>query len=176
MKNVYVLVTMLIIGFSVEAQQNRLPNIEVIDGNIPEWLNDSPPENMLWGIGTGKLSNDNASCELAKFNAQANLCQQISGFWETSYTELDNPSLSEKNLLDELNLYKSEFYNLLCSKASEEASFELSELIKVERRTKTKDGIIWYLVSIQKNITNNVAAKIEDYEKNYINSYTENLK
>jgi hypothetical protein len=67
MKNVYVLIIMLIIGFSVEAQQNQLPNIEIIAGNRPEWVESNPPENMFWGIGADKLSSDKASCELAKF-------------------------------------------------------------------------------------------------------------
>jgi hypothetical protein len=60
--------------------------------------------------------------------------------------------------------------------ASEQVAFELSEFIKIERRAKTKDGTIWYLVSIQKVIANNIKIKINDYEKSYVESYRERLK
>jgi hypothetical protein len=162
---------MLIIGFSVEAQQNQLPNIEIIAGNRPEWVEFIPQsENMLWGIGAGKLSSDNASCELAKFDAQTDLCRKISFYAIASYTEWGNPSPAEQSLLDELNLYRDEFNILLCLMASAEVSFELSEFIKVEQRAKTEDGTIWYLVSIQKDIADNIATKISDYEHDYIDS------
>jgi hypothetical protein len=157
----------------VEAQYDQLPNIEIIAGNIPEWHNNLPPENMIWGIGVGNLSSDNASCELAKFNAQVNLCQQISFYIVSTYKL---PSSSEQNLVDELNFYQQEFYNLVCIMALEQVAFELSEFIKIERRAKAKNGTIWYLVSIQKIIANNIITKIGNYEKNYVESYVKDRK
>jgi hypothetical protein len=160
-------------SLTLAAYGQALPNIEIIDGDIPEWYNNSPPENMLWGIGTGKLSSDNASCELAKFNAQGELCRQIS-FYVVSSWQL--PSPSDQKLGEELNLCQQEFSNLVSLMASEQVSFELSEFIKIERRTKTKDGTIWYLASIQRTIANNIKTKIGDYEESYVKSYMERLK
>jgi hypothetical protein len=57
-----------------------------------------------------------------------------------------------------------------------EAAFELSEFIKVEQRAKTEDGTIWYLVSIQKDIADNITTKIRDYEQYYIDSYQKSFR
>jgi hypothetical protein len=176
MKRIYVLVIILITGFSVEAQQNQLPNIEITTDNAPHWLNDLPPADKIWGIGVGKLSTENASCELAKFHAQADICRSISQTIKQVKNELDNPSASEQRLLEKLNLYQNEFYMLLVWMASEEVAFELGEFIKVERRTKTKDGHIWYLASIQKNVANNFEKLILNYVDASVESYLEPLK
>ncbi|MDR2601677.1 MAG: hypothetical protein LBC53_04405 [Spirochaetaceae bacterium] len=176
MKKNYILVIMLIIGFSIEAQQNQLPNIEMTIDNIPDWVysfRSLPSEDKIWGMGAGKLSAENASCELAKFNAQASLCQAISSSMQRIENKMDNPSPSEKRLLYELNFYQNEFYSLLELRAAEQVAFELNEFIKIERRTKTKDGSIWYLVSIQKNNANKFEQIISNYKEKFIESYTE---
>jgi hypothetical protein len=171
MKKACVLVIMLLPGFVVEAQQNQWPNIEISADSTPDWIDDWSENDGIWGIGSGKLSSENASLELAKFNARVSICRSISYSFRYEITELDNPSPSEQNLTDRLNWYQNEFYTLLSLMASEQAAFELSEFIKVERLTKTKDGTIWCLASIQKDIASNLEKTISDYANDFIKSY-----
>jgi hypothetical protein len=175
MKKAYVLVIMLLPGFILEAQQYQWPSIETSADRIPDWLNDMPENDEIWGIGAGKLSSEKASCELAKFNAQASICRSLSYSFRYAETKLDNPSPSEQDLTEKLNWYQNEFYTLRSLMASEQAAFELSEFIKVERLTKTADGTIWCLASIQNDIASkfNLEKAIRDYTNDFIESYPE---
>jgi hypothetical protein len=160
MKKMYVFVIMVIAGFSAGAQQAQLPTIEITADSVPDWLlYDLPSDDKFWGIGRGRLSTENASCEQAKFNAQVETCKQIS-YYRQERTNPNNLSPVEQELEDALAIM-----------ASEQTSFELSEFITVERRTKTKDGTIWYLVSIQKDIANNFEKMVGEYIGEYVESY-----
>jgi hypothetical protein len=178
MKKMYVFVILVITGFSAGAQQAQLPVIEITADSRPGWLHDLSShysEDKLLGIGVGELSTENASCEQAKFMAQAEICGQISHYIREVRTELSNPSSSEQGLVDKLNLYQNECYKLLSSMALDQVAFELSEFITVEQRTKTKDGNIWYLVSIQKDTADNFVKKIVDYQIRFVESYAKDL-
>jgi hypothetical protein len=54
------------------------PDTRVSDPNVPEWLNDFPPEDVLWGIGSAKQSTDNMSLTLAEARARQNIANQLS--------------------------------------------------------------------------------------------------
>jgi hypothetical protein len=129
-------------------QQNVIPKLEEIVGNVPDWLGDYPPEDVLWGIGVGGLSTTNASCEQAKFNAQSDICRQLSMYLMHVENSHDDPSFG--HTIAKLNLYQNEFYTLLSIEASNQTTFELSEFIKIDKRTKTADGSIWYRVYLTK--------------------------
>jgi hypothetical protein len=160
MKNtIFVFLAILLLNSCVN-QQSKL---EEITNNIPDWINDVPPEDVLWGIGIGNLSTVKASCELAKFNAQTDISRQIS-----SYISDVSHSIEQ----EQPNDYKKEFYMFLLINASEQVSFELSELVKIERKTKTADGNVWYLLSIRKKDAENIFVIIDDYVKKYFKSYT----
>jgi hypothetical protein len=50
----------------------------VNDPNVPEWLNEFPPEDVLWGIGSAKQSTENMSMTMAEARARQNLANQLS--------------------------------------------------------------------------------------------------
>jgi hypothetical protein len=156
----------------VVVERNRLiefnlPKIEEINSNTPSWLGDVAPEDMIWGIGEGYLSTLNASCEQAKFNAQVDICRRLATIIRVIEHTSTDPS--NKQIIDRLNLYENEFYVLLSILASEQLSFELSEFIIIERRTKTADGHIWYLLSLRKNDAERITNIVEfgEFYENY---------
>jgi hypothetical protein len=155
-------------------RQNNLPRLEEISENTPEWINDPRPQDTLWGTGVGDLSALNASCEQAKFNAQLDICRQLSVVGKMVENTADN--LSELTIITRLNLYQNEFYNLLSLAASQQASFALSELIKVDRRTRTADGKIWYRVSFPIKEVENIQDSISQYQGQYFNAYLETVE
>jgi len=155
----FVFLTILLLNSCIN-QQSKL---EEINGNTPDWLNNIPPEDVLWGIGIGNLSTVKASCELAKFNAQTDISRQISSYIRDISHSIDQ---------EQLNDYQKEFYMFLLINATEQVSFELSELVKIERKTKTADENVWYLLSIRKREAENIFIIIDDYVKKYFESYT----
>jgi hypothetical protein len=54
------------------------PDTRVSDPNVPEWLNEFPPEDVLWGIGSAKQSTDNMSMQMAESRARQNIANQLS--------------------------------------------------------------------------------------------------
>jgi hypothetical protein len=54
------------------------PDTRVSDPNVPEWLNDFPPEDVLWGIGIAKQSTDNMSMTMAEARARQGIANQLS--------------------------------------------------------------------------------------------------
>jgi hypothetical protein len=155
-------------------RQNNLPRLEEISENTPEWINDPPLQDAVWGIGVGDLSALNASCEQAKFNAQLDICRRLSEVVKIVENTADN--LSELTIITRLNRYQNEFYNLLSLAASQQASFALSELIKVDRRTRTADGKIWYRVSFSIKEARNITDSISQYQEQYFNAYLETVE
>jgi len=145
------------------AQQQKL---EETKGDMPVWLNDIPPEDEIWGIGIGDLSTIKASCELAKFNAQVSISRQIS---HSVISHLTDQS-SQNDLINKINIYQNEYYLSLMDIFSEQVSFELSELVKIERRAKTANGYIWYLLSIKKEDAKNIRETINEYLKTHFES------
>jgi hypothetical protein len=53
-------------------------NARVNDPDVPEWLNEFPPEDVLWGIGSAKQSTENMSMTMAEARARQNIANQLS--------------------------------------------------------------------------------------------------
>ena len=160
------MITVIMFLILVGCEQNKMPKIEEISGNIPDWVSDTLPEDILYGIGVGDLSTINASCEQAKFNAQADICRQVSMY--IMFAEETFDSLK--------TLYQNEFYNLLSINASDQVSFELSEFIKIDKRTRDVDGKIWYRVSLLKKDAKIITNIISQYQKSYFESYIKGVE
>jgi hypothetical protein len=168
------LITVIMFFILIGCEQNKIPKIEEISNNIPDWIEDNPPEDILWGVGEGNLSTVNASCEQAKFNAQADICRQISSIVRHVETSYDDPSM--KNIYEKSDFYENELYMFLFFYCSDQVLFELSEFIKIERRTRTSDGKIWYLVSLRKNDAKNIQPQISQYNETLFNDHIENIE
>jgi len=162
---VFAILAILLLNCCTDQQ----PKLEETKGDTPDWLNNVPPEDVLWGIGIGNLSTVKASCELAKFNAQTDISRQIAYYVKNVSYSTDQPF--QDDLINKLNTYQNEFYKSLMDNISEQVSFELSELVKIERRTKTANGDIWYLLSIKKEDAENISEKINEYLMTHFESY-----
>ena len=166
----FVLVFTAVFVLLLNGCMDQQPKLEEIDSNRPDWLKDVrvQSEDVLWGIGVGDLSTVKASCELAKFSAQVDIIYQISYLDESRRFEFQSTNEPLKyDLIDQLNVYQERFYMFLELIAAGQVSFELSEFIKIERRTKTADGNIWYLLSLRKDDAKNIGAQIDEYVKSY---------
>ena len=104
--------------------------------DLPPWLNESPPEDVIWGIGVAKLSNNRNSAALAELRARSGLVNQLGS--EVSYLYRDDDPV-----FDNLYMY-------FMSQVSTDFSFELMHETRVVRGWTAPDGTYWCLVEMRK--------------------------
>jgi hypothetical protein len=110
------------------------------DPNMPDWLNDFPPEDAMWGIGSARQSSDNLSMTMAENRARVSIAQQLNSMVQnmiTDYARDAGTSGSQANL----SLQES------VSRSLAEAKLTGAKAIK---RWKGPDGTWWYLVEYNK--------------------------
>jgi hypothetical protein len=172
--NLVVIVFWVGFVFPAFTQQNVLPDIEEVkeytDTGYPavidRWYRNAT-EHVLIGIGTGRQSTPEASMEQAKFNAHTDLCRQAAWFSRT--VENSIPDVP-KSVVERLDFYQNLYYAVLSIVASDLAAFELYGLTTIEQRLRTKDGMIWYVVTLDKNKAEKQLESLKETVKNYFES------
>jgi hypothetical protein len=129
-------------------------SLKIKDENTPAWINDFPPEGVLWGIGASKSSIDTLAMETAELRARQDISRQLTtitdGLIETFAQEAgstDNQAALE---------YKQ-------SVARGLTSANLVGAVPV-KRWKAPDGTWWYQIQIDKSAAAQVAAGIIENE------------
>jgi hypothetical protein len=56
---------------------NKKPDAGEKEADLPEWLNDFPPEDVLWGIGVAQTESDGESILLAEDRARTAIARQL---------------------------------------------------------------------------------------------------
>jgi hypothetical protein len=115
---------------------SAIPN----DPNMPDWLNEFPPEDALWGIGSARQSTDNMSMTMAENRARVSISQQLSSVVQnmiTDYTRDAGTSGSQASI----SLQES------VSRSLSEAKLTGAKPLK---RWKGPDGTWWYLLEYKK--------------------------
>jgi hypothetical protein len=110
------------------------------DPNMPEWLNDFPPEDALWGIGSAKQSTDNMSMTMAENRARVSISQQLSSMVQNMITDYTRDA-GTSNSQASISLQES------VSRTMSEAKLTGAKPIK---RWKGPDGTWWYLLEYKK--------------------------
>ncbi|MFP3090715.1 hypothetical protein LQZ21_10355 [Treponema sp. TIM-1] len=157
MKRTYVVFLGFICAALVLISCKSSPNtqsLKIKDENIPEWINDFPPEGLLWGIGSAKSSIDSLAMETAELRARQDISRQLTvitdGLIETFAQEAG--STDSQAALE----YKQ-------SVARGLTSANLVGAIPV-KRWKAPDGTWWYQIQIDKSAAAQVAAGIVENE------------
>jgi outer membrane murein-binding lipoprotein Lpp len=63
------------------------PQATINDPNIPEWLNDFPPEDVLWGTGSAKQSSEQMSMTTAEARARTSVARQLDAKVDAMFTD-----------------------------------------------------------------------------------------
>ena len=116
----------------------------------PEWLNDIPPEDVLWGIGTAKQSSPSMSMTTAESRARVAIARQLQTKVQAMFTD----------------------YNLDAGNVSAQANASLQEDVSRQitnmdvsgarpiKRWEAPDGTWWFLVEFKKSDAKNAVASI----------------
>jgi cbb3-type cytochrome oxidase subunit 3 len=154
MKKVAVMLICLLAVLAAACNSTSKARTTVQDPNTPEWLNDFPPEDVLWGIGTAKQSSEAMSMTMAESRARQNIAFQLNTEVQAMITDYARDAGTTDN----------------------QASLQLAETVGRQltqttlsgvsplKRWKASDGTWWYLVQLKKADAAQAAAGIIDSE------------
>jgi hypothetical protein len=86
-KRYFVCVTALVLALLAAGCGGSPKSQRIDDPNIPEWINDFAPEDVLWGIGTAKQSSDQMSMTTAEARARTSIARQLNAKVEAMFTD-----------------------------------------------------------------------------------------
>jgi len=109
--------------------------------NTPPWLNDFPPENVIWGIGTANQSSPSMSMTTAEARARTAIARQLSTKVQAMFTDYN---LDAGNARNQAN-----------SSLQEDVSRQITNMdvsgARPIKRWQAPDGTWWYLVEFNKS-------------------------
>jgi len=118
--------------------------------NTPEWLNDFPPEDVLWGIGIAKQSSPSMSMTTAEARARVAIARQLSTKVQAMFTDYN---LDAGNVRNQAN-----------TSLQEDVSRQITNMdvsgARPIKRWQAPDGTWWYLVELKKSDARNKVASI----------------
>jgi hypothetical protein len=118
--------------------------------NTPEWLNDFPPEDVLWGIGTAKQSSPTMSMDTAEARARVSIARQLNTKVQNMFTDYN---LDAGNVNAQANASLQENVSRLVT------NMDVSGARPI-KKWEAPDGTWWYLVEYKKSDAKNTVASI----------------
>jgi len=118
--------------------------------NTPEWLNDFPPEDVIWGIGTAKQSSTSMSMTTAEARARVAIARQLNTKVQAMFTDYN---LDAGNVKNQAN-----------TSLQEDVSRQITNMdvsgARPIKRWQAPDGTWWYLVELKKSDARKTVASI----------------
>jgi hypothetical protein len=109
--------------------------------DVPPWLNDFPPDDVIWGIGSAKQSSESMSMTTAEARARTAVARQLETKVQAMFTDYN---LDAGNVRNQAN-----------TSLQEDVSRQITNVdisgAKPIRRWKGADGTWWYLVEMKKS-------------------------
>jgi hypothetical protein len=118
--------------------------------NTPEWLNDFPPEDVLWGIGTAKQSSASMSMTTAEARGRVGIARQLNTKVQAMFTDYN---LDAGNVNNQAN-----------ASLQEDVSRQITNMdvsgARPIKRWEAPDGTWWFLVELKKSDAKSAVASI----------------
>jgi hypothetical protein len=116
----------------------------------PEWLNDRPPEDVIWGIGVAKQSSPSMSMTTAEARGRVAIARLLSTEVQAMFTDYN---LDAGNVNNQAN-----------ASLQEDVSRQVTDMdvsgASVVKRWESPDGTWWFLVEMKKSDIRNTVASI----------------
>ncbi|HCC37609.1 MAG TPA: hypothetical protein DEQ14_08325 [Treponema sp.] len=116
----------------------------------PAWLNDFPPEDAIWGIGSAKQSSESMSMTTAEARARVSIARQMNTKVQAMFTDY--------------NLDAGNVDSQASSSMQEDVSRQITNMdvsgARPIQRWKSPDGTWWYLVEFKKSDAKSAVASI----------------
>ena len=137
---------------------NIVVAIAPVNGQVPSWIDEYPPEEEIWGVGYAKLVNSGNSMYLAELRARSDIARQI--FYTARAWANDDES-------NDLYLF---FMMHICV----EASFEIMNATIISARWTAPDGASWCRIAIKKSDIGRYTGIIEHIYETYYREFLGN--
>jgi hypothetical protein len=154
MKKIVVMSICLLAVFAMACNSTSTARTTVQDPNTPEWLNDFPPDDVLWGIGVAKQSSESTSMTMAESRARQNIAFQLSTEAQAMITDYARDAGTINN---QTSLQLAETVGRQLTQTTLTGASPL-------KRWKASDGTWWYLVQLKKADAARAVAGIIDNE------------
>ncbi|MDR0561668.1 MAG: LPP20 family lipoprotein [Spirochaetaceae bacterium] len=122
--------------------------------NLPEWLNEIAPEDVIWGIGSAKQSNDSFSMTTAENRARVAIARQIDASVQAMFTDYNRDAGTSGS---QANLSLQEDISRTLTQA------KLNGTV-TNAKWRAPDGTWWMRVEYKKSDAKNTVANIFDSE------------
>jgi hypothetical protein len=116
----------------------------------PEWINDFPPEDVLWGIGTAKQSSAQMSMTTAEARGRVAIARQLNTKVQAMFTDYN---LDAGNVNNQANASMQE------DVSRQVTNMDVSGARPI-KRWQAPDGTWWYLVEMKKSDVKSTVAGI----------------
>ena len=123
--------------------------------STPEWLNDLPSDDVIWGIGVAKQSSVNLSMTTAEARARTAVARQLDTLVQAMFTDY--------------NIDAGTAGNQANASMQEDVSRQITDInlsgAKPIKRWEAPDGTWWYLVEYKKSEAKSAIASILNNEE-----------
>jgi len=140
MKKTCLILLILAIGFALVGCATKKTSSPGAATDVPPWLNDFPPEDAIWGIGSAKQSSVSMSMTTAEARARTAIARQLSTKVQAMFTDY--------------NLDAGNVRNQASTSLQEDVSRQLTNMdvsgARPIQRWQGKDGTWWFLVEMKK--------------------------
>jgi len=134
------------------------PAAAAVPANMPSWVNEMPPEDALWGIGTAKQSSPSMSMTTAENRARVDIARQLKQKVQNMFTDYN---LDAGNAGKQANVSLQEDVSRLLTNAD----------LSGARRNQmwvAPDGMYWIRVEYKiSDAKNTVASALRNEEAQY---------
>jgi len=157
MKKTCLILLVLAVGVAFMACGSK-PAAAGSASDIPPWLNDFPPEDAIWGIGSAKQSSPQMSMTTAEARARVAIARQLQTKVQAMFTDYN---LDAGNVRNQAN-----------SSLQEDVSRQITNMdvtgARPIQRWQGKDGTWWFLVEMKKSdAKKQVASILQNEEATY---------
>jgi len=126
--------------------------------STPEWINDFPSEDVLWGVGIAKQSSPSMSMTTAESRARVSIARQLNSKVQAMFTDYN---LDAGNVKNQAN-----------TSLQEDVSRQITNMdvsgARPIKRWQAPDGTWWYLVEMKKSdAKNQVSSILRNEEASY---------
>jgi hypothetical protein len=141
----------LVLGCGSSATAQNAQNAQA---NTPPWLNDSPPDDVIWGVGVAKQSSESMSMTTAEARARVSVARLLNTRVQAMFTDYNQDA---GNAGSQVNV-----------SLQEDVSRQVTNMdvsgAQIIQRWKASDGTWWYLVQLNKSDALAAISRIIDRE------------
>ena len=155
MKKVFLILVSLTMILALTGCASAPATTSAGSANAPEWLNDLPPDGVLWGIGTAKQSSTSMSMTTAETRARTAVARQLDTLVQAMFTDYN---LDAGNVANQANTSLQE------DVSRQVTNINLSGAHPI-KRWEASDGTWWFLVEYRKADVRREVASILNNEE-----------